>query len=462
MLNEKGELVKSTSVQYDSQLRPIYIDDGQNTLQISYNIYGYPLKTVDTFGIETNYFYDLYNRQIAKERMGVRLSTEYDKNAFPIKSYSKYGDELLSSLEVFYDKNGSPISYKDQDGLVKSYSRDEFGRIAKETFPDSTALGRISKVIDQGGNEINFAWNKYGLDFRKTAVGQITQNIYDQYARLSKVDSKFENAEVDRSICYKYDDSDRISSISYGQGEVESLKYDTWGKLIEKSKNGIVSKFKYDYFGRLIEKLEGETLTKYTYDNYGKRLSRITTKGGEVLDEYNSYDKFGRLVRRETQGKIVEYVYNKKNQLSKQIIDGKSVVFEYTKLGQLAGKTLLDSDGKTLSELRYFYSKSGTIIARLVNGSLQEYKYDAKKQLLAVIDAETKKPLEEYSYDASGNILKRVINGKATSYTYDASNQLVSSTNPEGDITNYAYDAAGRLIKEGKKSYEYGWLDKVV
>ena len=26
----------------------------------------------------------------------------------------------------------------------------------------------------------------------------------------------------------------------------------------------------------------------------------------------------------------------------------------------------------------------------------------------------------------------------------------------------YAYNAAGRLIKEGEKSYEYGWLDKVV
>ena len=247
-----------------------------------------------------------------------------------------------------------------------------------------------------------------------------------------------------------------------GLPKSEKLKYDTWGRLIERSKNGLVSKFKYDHFGRLIEKFEGETLTKYTYDNYGKRLSRITTKGGEILDEYNTYDQFGRLVKTQSNGKIVEYIYNKKNQLAEQIIDENKVVFKYTKLGQLESKTLFNKEGKTLSELKYFYSKSGKLTSRLANGKLQEYKYDAKNQLLAVIDMESKSAVEEYVYDASGNILKKTVNGKTTTYTYDDANQLLSSTNPEGDITSYAYDAAGRLVKEGEKTYEYGWLDKVM
>ena len=123
------------------------------------------------------------------------------------------------------------------------------------------------------------------MDYKRTAVGQITQNVYDQYGRLSQVDSKFENGSVDRSFSYQYDELDRLSNIAYGPTENEKLKYDTWGRLIEKSKNGAVSKFKYDHFERLVEKVEGETFTKYAYDNYGKRLSRITTKGGEILDE---------------------------------------------------------------------------------------------------------------------------------------------------------------------------------
>ena len=468
-LDETGEVVRTTSIQYDSEFRPVYIDDGRNTLEISYNFYGYPSKTVDSFGTETIYTYDVYNRQISRERNGIVAYAEYDKLGFPHKSYSKFEGETLSSIDVSYDKNGSIVSYIDQDGLEKRYERDEFGRIAKEIFPDSTevgyeydVVGKLSKVIDQNGHEIKFVWNKYGLDYRRTAVGQITQNVYDQYGRLSKVDSKFENGSVDRSFSYQYDELDRLSNIAYGPTENEKLKYDTWGRLVEKSKNGVVSKFKFDHFGRLVEKLEGETLTKYAYDNYGKRLSRITSKGGEILDEYNTYDKFGRLVKTQSNGKTVEYIYNKKNQLSKQIIDGNSVKFEYTRLGQLAGKTLLDKDGKTLSELKYFYSKSGKLTSRLANGKLQEYKYDAKNQLLAVIDMESKSAVEEYVYDASGNILKKTVNGNTTTYTYDAANQLVSSTNPEGDITSYAYDAAGRLVKEGEKNYEYGWLDKVI
>ena len=468
-LDEKGEAVKTTSIQYNSEFRPVHIDDGRNTLEISYNFYGYPSKTVDSFGRETIYTYDVYNRQISRERNGIISYTEYDKLGFPYKSYSKFEGETLSSIDVSYDKNGYPVSYIDQDGLSKTYERDEFGRIAKEIFPDSTevgyeydVVGKLSKVIDQNGHEIKFVWNKYGLDYRRTAVGQITQNVYDQYGRLSKVDSKLEKGSTDRSFSYQYDELDRLSNIAYGPTENEKLKYDTWGKLIEKSKNGIVSKFKYDHFGRLVEKLEGETFTKYAYDNYGKRLSRITTKGGEILDEYNTYDKFGRLVKTQSNGKTVEYIYNKKNQLVEQIIDGNKVVFKYTKLGQLESKTLFNKEGKTLSELKYFYSKSGKITFRLANGKLQEYKYDAKNQLLAVIDMESKSAVEEYVYDASGNILKKMVNGKTTTYTYDAANQLLSSVSPDGKITDYTYDAAGRLVKEGEKTYEYGWLDKVM
>ena len=50
---------------------------------------------------------------------------------------------------------------------------------------------------------------------------------------------------------------------------------------------------------------------------------------------------------------------------------------------------------------------------------------------------------------------------KQNSWFYDKSNQLGSST-CNGKVTRYAYDAAGRLVKEGNKTYAYGWLDKVL
>jgi len=468
-LDEKGEIVRTASINYDKSLRPVYIDNGQRTLKIGYNAYGYPIKTTDAFGRETDYSYDKYNRLVSKTSDGIETSIVYNGNGAQIKSLSKIGGELISSVETVYNADGYPISYKDQDGLEKKFERDGFGRVAKEIFPDNTEvkyayneLGKLTSVIDQSGHEIKFAWNKYGLDSRTTAIGQITQNTYDDYGRLSFTDSKFGDKPADRTLDYEYDDFDRVSEIRYGANEIEKMKYDSWGRVVEKSKNGRLSRFKYDHFGRMTEKSEDGVLTKYAYDNFGKRISRASISGKNAWVETNAYDKFGRLVKTESAGKVVEYLYNDKNQLAEQIIDGNKIKFAYTKLGRLESKILFGKDGGVLSELRYYYSKSGKIISRLANGKLQGYKYDAKNQLLAVVDLESKTPVEEYVYDASGNILKKTINGKTTAYTYDAANQLASSVASDGKITNYAYDAAGRLIKEGEKTYEYGWLDKVM
>ena len=58
-------------------------------------------------------------------------------------------------------------------------------------------------------------------------------------------------------------------------------------------------------------------------------------------------------------------------------------------------------------------------------------------------------------------MLKKTVNGKTTMFTFDGANQLVSST-VDGVTTRYTYDAAGRLVKEGDKTYRYGYLDKVM
>ena len=61
----------------------------------------------------------------------------------------------------------------------------------------------------------------------------------------------------------------------------------------------------------------------------------------------------------------------------------------------------------------------------------------------------------------AGNMLKKTVNGKTTTFTFDYANQLVSSTT-DGVTTRYVYDAAGRLVKDGSKTYRYGYLDKVL
>ena len=121
--------------------------------------------------------------------------------------------------------------------------------------------------------------------------------------------------------------------------------------------------------------------------------------------------------------------------------------------------------------MTYEYSKSGQIAARTANGVRQTYEYDKKGQLLAVKDADGN-AVERYAYDKAGNMLKKTLRigrgdspsrpqYQTTTFAFDAANQLVSSTT-DGVTTRYTYDAAGRMVREGNKTYRYGYLDKVM
>ena len=131
----------------------------------------------------------------------------------------------------------------------------------------------------------------------------------------------------------------------------------------------------------------------------------------------------------------------------------------YFRYGQLESKTL-GGKAAPVATLKYLYRKDGMIVGRVVDGKYQMYKYDKRGQLLQVADMQGN-VAEKYVYDPAGNILRKTIAGKTTSYTYDKANQLVNSV-CDGKTTHYEYDAAGRMVKEGGKSYEYGWLDKVL
>ena len=65
------------------------------------------------------------------------------------------------------------------------------------------------------------------------------------------------------------------------------------------------------------------------------------------------------------------------------------------------------------------------------------------------------------AYDHFGRVAEISSFGRSVKFAYDGANQLVSST-ADGVTTRYAYDAAGRLIRDGNKTYRYGYLDKVL
>jgi RHS repeat-associated protein len=241
-------------------------------------------------------------------------------------------------------------------------------------------------------------------------------------------------------------------------GEVETISYDDWGRIVSRTRGNRRAGYRYDYWGRLAEKNESGVVTSYTYNTYGQRLTRTMKDAKGITTEKRRYNAFGRLAEIAENGKSVQFQYDAQGRVVGQSLNGLSVTLNYTQLGLLDTKTWGDA-ASPLATLKYLYDKDGTLVGREINGKRQNYLQDSRGQLLSVKDADGN-PQEEYRYDPAGNILSKTVNGKTTVFTYDAANQLVSSE-CEGKVTQYDYDAAGRMVRDGGRTYRYGWLDKV-
>jgi RHS repeat-associated protein len=525
-----GKAVTSTKLYYNRFRQVAGVKNDESSVSFKYNSLGNPSLVSDTFGRNTYYKYDKFNRVISVITPNhIRTTYNYDTNGM-ISSITRTDaaehKTILSAVTFTYSTNGTLLSYTDNKNRTRRFDRDAEGRITAEFFPDNSSvkyhydkLGRLAKVLDQNLNPIKFSHSKFGSLSRKTtAVGQITDYKYDEYGLLKSTSSRFARNISQKSgvagnlpvRATDYDKFDRIAKIDYGNGQTKSFTYNQRGKLLTVTslqpgtadKNALRrTEFTYDIFDRLIKKIETsqpgaagknalrrtETTTEYTYTKTGKRSAmKITFQDGSKKLTKWKYDQFGRLLEINDDGKLVTYEYDLKTaHLAKQIINGIPVCYSYTKYNQLESKSLgsplvacavpsANSPGAAgnlpvsatdpISYVKYFYAPSGSITAREVNGSKQNYEYDVKNQLTAVKDTQGN-IIEQYTYDPAGNILNKTINGVSTSFEYDAVNQLQTSNkiiNQKSKIINYQYDAAGRMIKEGNKTYQYGWLDKVM
>ncbi|MGN0847461.1 MAG: hypothetical protein ACI4RA_08780 [Kiritimatiellia bacterium] len=464
-LDADGKAVRTTRFAYDGSGRPSKVSDGRRALSVSCTPSGFPALLEDGFS-SVSFAYDRYNRLVSStDPYGVATVRTYAAHGGIAKIERRDGAAVLSSLSVAYDGRGLPVSATDQDGRTTACDRDALGRIVKERCADGAevayaydGIGRLAKVVDENGHEIKFGWDRFGLSSRLTAAGQLTEAKRGADGLVQSVSSSA-TGRVGRVVRREHDAFDRVAKIDYGNGETETFAYDKWGRLAARTRGKAKETYAYDHFGRLVEKEGNGVVTAYTYDAWGRRTSRaVRTAGGETTVETRRYDRYGRLAEIASFGSSVKYFYDMKGRVARQVVDGTPIDFAYTKRGRLAGKYLGGRE-KPEASVEYEYSRSGRIAARTANGVRQTYEYDARGQLLAV--KEDGADVERYAYDRAGNMVERTVRGRTTTFAFDGANQLVSSTT-DGVTTKYAYDAAGRLVKEGGRTYRYGYLDKVL
>ena len=380
-----------------------------------------------------------------------QTKTEYDAmgRAVKVHSFKDNWTTPYATAETTYDIFGDVSQTKDPRGLITKYTRDELGRVTKQTLPDGDWVETRYNTLDQ----VTKAWT--------------SQN----------------GSETSPAVSHTYDKLNRLSQVSYKSGESVSYTYDLGDNTLTQKTN------------------DGSQTYTYTYTH--DQLNRVMTRNDSLLGykTFYAYDDASmrtRMYIRPSAGDTalydVNYTYDEANRLLsvKDALAAKTASYAYFDIGAL--KTVTYSNGitahRTLDTLNRLdtlqYEKNTTTVL-----SSLDYTYDVKSNVTKLVrndsgaggssktfsfgydtlsrltSANYGNETVSYTYDKSGNRLTQVssVDG-TTTYTIAAnSNQLNSrSLVPEDSdfsTMSYSYDKEGKLTQrsEGNDSdaFSYGF-----
>ena len=420
--DDAGRLAKSTDAEGGYRLF-YYNSLGQTINTIVYDCNGSPLTTNDDFAVkQERYEYTNFGKPARKVVMKNPASTSaintaidmveenvYDSNngmLYQQKTYyngsqtaatTYYYDEIErkerivdpeSNEQKFYYENPfcparltkqEQINYNSAGSITVTtlFDYDSFGRLYTSTIDRSSgtditntyyydALGRQASIAAPDGVITAFNYDAFGNLLRKTedvsGNDRITDYKFDRLGRQISIIGYDPNSQATH---YTYNNNDKVTQITYPDGNSISYYYDVCGTVDQEVKlDGSSVYYSYDNLGRVLEESDSLTnptfVTSFGYDGAGRLLSTSkVTDGVTVSQSAFTYNGFG-LKETET--------------------------------------TTYDSNSNTAATITYSYDQSGNILLRedSITGAVIEYTYDGLGRIKTIEKNGTQ--IAEYSY----------------------------------------------------------------
>ncbi len=512
-------IMKRSLFEYNEkrQLSAVYIDNGSS--QDINDLQGITGRYATTFVYGTNEsnsalpeiaeekFWDLSSGSFITSR---RTVCRYDqKGCLVSKQISDGQDALLTSTSYSYDSFGRLSKEIDATGSGFEKSYDALGNLLTETLIENykvlqqtshtyDAAGRLITVERSDSNgKTNTQKYQYTYAGEKSSetdnFGNTTNYCYDDLGRLTTAELPCvlagQNHPQSPILRYAYDILDNpIQSID-GNGNRTTVRYNAYGKPVEKTHSdhsreffyytpdgllaesidakGVSTKYERDILGRetLIEVRDAASHVRYSLEStYSAFHLMKTVKDGRLTTLY-TYDPEGRIAKKNQQfaegWQHVEFTYDTAGKVDSQIEswsgstnEGLVTKYTYDDQGDLLKTTLSDLQGNVLKETsnespatpaiieeNTTTNKLGQLVRQTIttdsNDATTFITYDAIGRVDSMLikngPGETIKHTE-LQYDLAGNKTREMhqdnwpAQAKVNKWTYDSCNRLKSAT----------------------------------
>lgn len=468
-----------------------------------------PKTYVDKMGFTFLYNYDYNLRRVTKvtyPNKGVFTATP---NAFGKIASST--DEMGRKSTYTYDTNGNLLTKT--LGSATATGPDGVVRDERSTWRWSyNARGQIATTTDPNNNVTDYTYDSLGQLTKVTSPADVvggpraeTTITFDGYGRITQKSTTSDAGF--KTTNYFYDNRNRVTKITYGDGSAEKFTYGTSGteanQIIRKTdRNCNVTTIAYDSSGRpavhtYAAGTPEQMLEVCTYLP-GTTLKTSCTKDGE-LTEY-AFDDRRRQISVTTHPNIataltIRYSYDNKNRKTSEIDPyGRETRFSYDYRDQITQVTqglipngipsgtltrlTTSNPAYTITSYGYDLSEKRTSMTD-GKGYVTTWRYDSQGRKMEQIEAAKNAAGTAlavaaktwYFYDAAGNVTKAIlprsfdttdpakdaINQFATVFSYNGRNQKASETQAFGRNTpvtgvqatrSWTYTLTGKLKTE--------------
>jgi RHS repeat-associated protein len=364
---------------------------------------------------------------------------EYDSN----RLLTGITDPADFHVGLEYDDQGRLVAVHRGEENTYRFEYNPFSHLSAIHFPDNKIqrfthdnYGRITSITDRNGHETLYEYSIAGL---------LTRHI-DRKSNQTR---------------FEYEEFDAASVVLFANGDRHEFEYDARGFLDKVNVNGT------DHAAFHVDEEAGSYDAAYTDGSrvhFLIKYDRIVEAENETCTVKLEYDDNGRLVREDTNGKIVEYLHNELGALVGLITpDGEKLLFERDREGRVCG--IIDWSGD-----RYAieYDPCGALMGiKYPNGVsvLQEVTPMGLTQSLRVTSpASPETPIIScsYEYDPCDRLIKATEKRRVKTYSYDGEGRLTDVGASESlHSEHFELDPNGNRIKDTHGTCRYNAIDQL-